>query len=303
MVVLVSHRRAVVGRVAVTLHGHGPIVPLLPSPLAWKHGRGLWSRIGGRRAAVFRGKGGLVFQLGRQRWPLADVSLEHRDRDGEVEFRVLRGKQECARLRYRRKGPTSWDLFWSQIDVTSDEPWTWEDSDFGLLAFHVATGTGPIKWRHYLMPATFAIDDELPPQSLVVDEEGLSREFRGFPGGQESIRWRDLTEIRAKFEITGIWSDPTLLILRGGNEQVVIPIFNGVLDAALRERLVALPGFGSRSEAALNDALDYARGYGYADRSISWEELRSRAERSVWTRSDDLAAAAQPAGSQGGSYR
>jgi hypothetical protein len=307
MVLLVSHRRTFFGRLAVTPDAQGPIVPLFPARLALSSRcRGLWSRIGYRRAALLRGKDGLVLQLGRRRWPLADVTLEHRDDEGVIEFRVLKGAREEARVRYRRKGPTSWTRLWSQIDFTNDEPWTWEDRDFGLFAFHVATGTGPLKWRHYLVPRPFvgpAAADDLPRQSLVVDDDGVSREFRGFPGGHESIRWDELAEIQAKFEITGIWSDPALLILRGHHGQVVIPIFDGMLEPALRERLMALPGFDSRSARALDDVLEYARKFGEEDRPISEEELRMRAERNLWTRPADRRAAAQVGGSHGGSYR
>lgn len=50
----------------------------------------------------------------------------------------------------------------------------------------------------------------------------------------------------------------------------------------LRERLLALPGFGSRSEAALDDALGYARRYAEEGRMASGAELRTRAERGIW---------------------
>ena len=284
MVMLVSQRHPFFGRLAATPSARGPIAPLVPAPLSQpSRCRGLWGRIARRRAAVFRGEDGLVFQLGRRRWPLDEILLDHRDDDGVVEFRVLRERKEEARARYRRKGPTVWNEL-GTLNFFDDEPWSWEDSDFGLFAFHIATGTGPVKLRHFLT-GDFAIppdEAELPGQSLVVDDAGVRRRFRGFPGGHEQIGWGALTEIRAKFEITGIWSDPTLLILRGHNEQVVVPIFDGTLDLALRERLVGLPGFDSQSEDALDDALDYARRYGHEDRPISRAELRTRAERLIW---------------------
>ena len=110
-----------------------------------------------------------------------------------------------VRLDYRRAYPRPRERFCDLVDFTSDEPWSWEDGDFGLLVFHVATDTGPVKYRHVLMPPKRKWAEDDPDPSIRVTDHGV---FRPLPGQRrgavEAVAWTDLQEVRAKFEVAGI---------------------------------------------------------------------------------------------------
>ena len=183
--------------------------------------------------------------------------VRHRDDDGAITFSA-----GGERARYRRGEP-------EPSLPTEDEPWTWEDGDFGLFVFHVATRTGPLKYR----------DDEAPAgevrghRGLEAGDEGLTRRLPGMR--PQAVRWQDLGEIRAKFELAGIYADPVLLLLDAGDDLVVVPVGSTrdvtFVEAVLAPRLERLPGWDG---AALDAALRFADGSVRAD----------AAERAVWKR-------------------
>ena len=223
----------------------------------------------------------------RWRGTLFDLTravVRHRDDDGRIHFSVTNpdGSRESAD--YERAGPSEEDRRIAAIDFTADEPWTWEDRDFGLFVFHVATGTGPMKYRHTLDASTPA----RAPRSIwpPVHTDGVVERRREF-ARTEAVNVGRLVEIRAKFEVSGIWSAMTLLTLDDGAGLVVIPV-DGDRDAdwvkhELAPKLAALPGWSELQEARLDRALEYAcrRELGPAE----GEQLSDWAEWSIWERS------------------
>ena len=191
----------------------------------------------------------------------ADLGREivrHRDDGGIVTFSVA---GETARYRRGEPEPSL---------PTEDEPWTWEDGDFGLFAFHVASRTGPLKYR-----------DDVPAgrvsghRGIEAGDDGLTRRLPGMRA--EAVRWDGLREIRAKFELAGIYADPVLLVLDDGAGLAVVPVGSArdvaFVHAALLPRLWRLPGW---DDTALGAALRFADG------SVRAE----LAEVPVWKRPD-----------------
>ena len=187
---------------------------------------------------------------------LAREIVRHRDDGGAVTFAA---GGEVARYRRGEPEPSL---------PTEDEPWTWEDSDFGLFAFHVATRTGPLKYREDA-PA----GDITGHRGIEVADEGLRRRLPGMR--PQAVRWDGLVEVRAKFELAGIYADPVLLVLDGGADLAVVPVGSArdvaFLQAEVAPRLRALPGW---DEVALDDVLRFADGAVRAD----------TAEQPVWKR-------------------
>ena len=236
---------------------------------------GVDGRIAGKAARVWRGEDGFLrldwrgrtFDLGRE-------IVRHRDDDGAIEFRV---GDEAAR--YRRKGPSKQDILWDRADFTADEPWTWEDSDFGLFVFHVATLTGPFKYRHRLDPAP--VIEPSAAGGVTVTAEELARRRPSMR--EERVRWEELAEIRAKFEIAGIWSDMTLLTFDSGGGFAVVPLsgtHGPQVVAALRPHLRRLPGW---SDGPLEVALEYATRHPQIGPRRG-ESIHDWAERPIWSR-------------------
>ncbi len=246
---------------------------------------GLAGRIAGRGCAVYREGGRVIFRAGRGQWPLSEVRIEHRDEEGRIAFRVMRGEAEELRARYRRRGPSAFQLLFDFADFTADEPWSWEDSDFGLFVFHVATETGPIKYRHALFPLEDNPDETAPREyadRFEIDDRGIVRHLRSQGlAPREYVEWDDLVETRAKFEVAGIWADKSILVLRAAASQCVVPVHvDGSLPPGLTDALTRLPGFDDEAHAALRDACEYAA-------SDAWPnpiQRSSRAERPVWRR-------------------
>jgi hypothetical protein len=245
---------------------------------------GLAGDAGGRECALLREGDAIVFEAGRARWSLREVWIEHRDEGGRVRLRVMRGAEEQHRMLYRRRGPTLGQRLTDLADFTAYEPWTWEDSDFGLLVFHVASQTGPIKYRHALVEEDWQSRE--PPgdwlENFEVDDRGVSRRLRD-PALRpaEHVLWDDLAEIRAKFEVAGVWAEKSLLVLGGAASQCVVPVRGeGGLPPGLLAALERLPGFDERARRAVGDAVAYAE----SDRWPGPVERRTRAERPVWRR-------------------
>lgn len=215
---------------------------------------------------------------------LEQVIVRHRDDSGAIEFSITEPDGVVTGTRYVRKGPRVRDVLWAQIDFTADEPWTWEDRDFGLLVFHEATGTGPVKYRHRFQPRRVdqeAIDRE---RSLKIDSDGLIR--KRHRGRTEQVAFSDLEDIRVKFEASGIWAPPSILVLSTKRDLAVFPL-NSTQDVEtcqtrLLPELRKLPGWDQSADAAIADACDYATS-GDAGQEAG-EPLELRAERPVWAR-------------------
>ena len=212
--------------------------------------------IGGEHATIGRSRvDRLVLAWRGREFDLERELVRHRDEDGRVGFSVA-----DESIAYRRAGPSAEDIRLAAIDFTADEPWTWEDSDFGLFVFHVATGTGPIKYRHLVQAAEEGrrARSTWPPQVSATEIRRDRVNARS-----ERAAFAELTEVRAKFEISGIWSDLTILTLEAPGALVVVPI--GVLDRdrdwvrdPLAPRLARLPGWSGGAAAALERALEYS---------------------------------------------
>ena len=187
---------------------------------------------------------------------LARQPVRHRDEDGMVTFSVA---GEVARYRRGEPEPSL---------PTEDEPWTWEDGDFGLFLFHVATRTGPLKYREDVPSGEIR-----GHRGIRVDGEGLGRQLPGMRS--EAVRWDGLLEVRAKFELAGIYADPVLLVLDDGAELAVVPVGSArdlaFVQEAVAPRLRRLPGW---DDAALDAVLRFA------DAAVRAET----AERAVWKR-------------------
>jgi hypothetical protein len=243
--------------------------------------------IGGTRARLWTADDGTLRLAWRGReHDLRHAVVRHRDDGGAIRFSV-----GSLAARYRRRGPTMGDRMWDALDFTADEPWTWEDGDFGLFVFHLATRTGPIKYRHLFDLPPIRTDSGSrnvrvlggPPghRGIVVSAEGLTRTLPGMR--EEAVRWDRLVEIRAKFELSGIWAESTLLTFEDGEGLAVVPVgYSG--DAAwvlrkLRPRLRRLPGW---DDAPLDFALEFATRDPVGPRR--GEPRRHMAERPVWER-------------------
>ena len=194
-------------------------------------------------------------------WRDADLDLlreavRHRDEDGEITFTV------GDRLARYRRGEPEPSL------PTEDEPWTWEDGDFGLFVFHVATRTGPLKYRDDAPAGEIA-----GHRGIEATAEGLTRRLPGMR--PEAVRWDYLREIRAKFELAGSYAAPVLLLLDDGADLVVVPAGSARDVAFVRSevapRLNRLPGW----DGAALDA-----GLRFADAAVR----AATAERAVWNR-------------------
>ncbi|MBJ7471574.1 MAG: hypothetical protein JHD16_09750 [Solirubrobacteraceae bacterium] len=219
---------------------------------------------------------GVTFDLTR-------AVVRHRDDDGRIQFTVTNPDGTHESADYARRGPSEEDRRMDAIDFTAEEPWTWEDSDFGLFVFHVATGTGPIKYRHTLDTSTPArAPRSFWPPVLVGDTLQRRREH----ARSESVDLDRLVEVRAKFEVSGIWSAATLLTLDDGDGLVVVPIDGDSVadwvDIVLAPVLAARPGWGPSNDERLERAVTYARRrqVGPAD----GERLDDWAEWSIWER-------------------
>lgn len=246
-------------------------------------------RIGRRRAKLYRDDADrLLLSWGDLTNDLAEVVVRHRDDDGRIAFWLARpdSGQVLKGTRYRRRGPRPWNLMMDAIDFTADEPWTWEDGDFGLFVFHVATGTGPVKFRHRIEAKREENFDLAERRSLSIGHERVVRTRAG--GRTEVVEFAELSEVRVKFELSGIWSDAALLTLDSPRDLVVIPL--GFTDKVaqcqehLLPRLRLLPGWDASAEGAVRDACEY--GLRDAVGPTRDEPWSSRAERPVWSRPD-----------------
>ncbi len=191
---------------------------------------------------------------------LALVPVRHRDDDGEIAFSV----GTLLERRYRRgepEAPGEWDFL-------DDEPWTWEDGDFGLFVFHVATNTGPIKHRHLIA----AHREE--SWEIAIDDAGVTR--TPVVARREHVAWNALTSVRVKFELSGIWAPAAILVLDSPDDVLVVPAPDTIAPSwwePLTARLRALPGWDDACDAALSDAETYLPD-GSAD--------AARCERPIW---------------------
>lgn len=212
---------------------------------------------------------------------LGDVVVRHRDDEGAIRFAVERDGEVLAAVWYGRRGPTESDLRDMAVDFTADEPWDWEDRDFGRFVFAVATGTGPIKFRHALE------HDARPPESYGtlprIDELGVRR-GRSWGLSRQEVDWDDLVEVRLKFEIGSIWAEHSLAVLHGreGLCTVNLPGADDEVVLRLHEHLRRLPGWDDAAEAAFADAVDYAERFRRGECS---EDFWERCERPLWHRS------------------
>jgi len=225
---------------------------------------------------LFRWRGS-VFDLER-------CVVRHRDDDGEVTFSVRAPDGSGFGARYRRRGPRLRDAIWDAIDFVADEPWTWEDGDFGLRVFNVATGTGPEKYRHWIRPrdedATAAHTEA---RRLIVEDEGVTRERWG--GRTERVLFAELDEIRVKFELSGVWAESSVFVLHTADDLAVVPLASSNTEFAQVEplpRLRRLQGWGSVAERAFSDACEYASRQRVGPARDEGPE--SRAERPMWSR-------------------
>ena len=148
----------------------------------------------------------------------------------------------------------------------------------------MATGTGPIKYRHAVLPADEAQRPRStwPPQ---LDGEGLRRPRTN--ARSERVRFDELGEVRAKFEVAGIWSELTILTLDAPGALALVPITGvgddaGWVRATLAPRLRALPGWAAANDTALEHAVAYAcrQSIGPAE----GERLEDWAETAIWSR-------------------
>ena len=186
--------------------------------------------------------------------------------------------------RYRRRGPLLRNLLMDSIDFTADEPWTWEDRDFGEFVFHVATGTGPMKYRH-LLDREEVEAAQLPDQRLSFDEGSVMRHAVSVGlGFVQRVALDSINEVTVKFEVAGVWSDGSLLVLRSPESVATVPVKPTELaDAgwsAVLGALRTLPGWGASAETAVQDATEYASRDEVGPRTR--HEFRTRRERPVW---------------------
>ena len=242
-------------------------------------------RIGRRRATLYRDESGLLALRWRGRtWKLEDTIVRHRDDDGRIEFSLTSG-DEVQRARYRRRGPRFWSELADFVNFTAEEGWTWEDRDFGLFVFHVASGTGPMKFRHRLRPTRPGVRD-LGTRELAIDDDGVLRTVVG--GRTEAVRFADVREIRVKFELWGLWAPPSILTIDAAGAMAVIPLGGReTVDLCHREllpKLRRLPGWNAAAEAAVEDACAYALRDRIGAVPGEAEYDQSRAERPVWRR-------------------
>ena len=243
-------------------------------------------RIGRQNAVVERDADDrLVLRWRGSSFDLEEAVVRHRDDDGRIAFSVQGPDGNVMAAGYRRGRPRLRDRLEILVSV-ADEPWTWEDTDFGLFVFHVATGTGPVKYRHRLDPRTPVPPpkgDEYAPR-LHVDDEGVTRQRRG--GRTEHVRFAELDEVRVKFEASGVWADSSILVLSSRRDLAVAPVGSSDQVEAFRERLLPrlrlLPGWDGGCDAAVEDACEYGMRQAVGPRP--WERLGSRAERPVWRR-------------------
>lgn len=244
-------------------------------------------RVGRRRAKLYRDDADrLLLSWGDLTTDLAEVVVRHRDDDGRVAFWLARpGSGEVLKgVRYPLRGPRPWNLLTDATDFTADEPWTWEDADFGLLVFHAATDTGPVKYRHRIEAKREESFDLAERRSLTVDDERVVRARAG--GRTEVVEFSELSEVRVKFELSGIWSDAALLTLDSPQDLAVVPL--GSTDKVahcleqLLPRLRLLPGWDASADEAFRDACEY--GLRDAVGPTPDESASSRAERPVWSR-------------------
>ena len=245
----------------------------------------LRGRIAHRRAVLSRDPNDrLLFRWRGVTFDLERAVVRHRDDEGEITFAI--GEPGGRRLgaRYRRRGPRLRDVVFDQVDFTADEPWTWEDTDFGLRVFHVATGTGPVKYRHRIEPRRRSnLDlDPAEPRQLTIDDDGVVRERQG--GRTERAAFAELREVRAKFEASGIWAEKALLVLHTAGDLALVPLgYTEQVERARSEllpRLRILPGWNEDA----NTALDRACQYGLRELDLAGEDLHDWAERPIWAR-------------------
>lgn len=181
--------------------------------------------IGRRPAELYRdGADRLLLSWSGLTVDLAEVVVRHRGDGGRIAFSLARpGTREVlGAAEYRRERPSRLMLLIDAIDFTADEPWTWEDDDFGLFVFHVATGTGPLKYRHHIEPEREENVDRHERRTLTVDDERIVRTRAG--GRTEQVAFAELAEVRVKFELSGIWADAALLTLDSPRDLVVLPL-------------------------------------------------------------------------------
>lgn len=239
-------------------------------------------RLGFRRLRLKRDADDhLLLRWGRETFDLSECVVRHRDNAGRIEFSVTPPGGPSRVTRYERKGPRARDELFDRLDFTADEPWTWEDRDFGLFTFHVATQLGPVKYRHLIEPQRQSPREGWRGE-VKIDEVGVSRV--PWMSRPEHVQFAEVTAVRAKFELSGIWAEPTLIVLDSLTDLAVVPVSDrkGVerVRAQLLPQLRGLPGWSTENEMAIEDAYDYAlrepRG------PLGRREIISRAERPIW---------------------
>ncbi len=215
---------------------------------------------------------GELFDLGR-------AVVRHRGDASWVTFTVFDpDRPMTVNAVYPRARPTLRELAMDRLDFTADEHWTWEDGDFGLFVFNVATLNGPMKYRHL-------VASREPPTAaaLAVDDDGIRRALGDVR--PQAVRFDELTEIRAKFELSGIWSDMALIVFETPRDLAVIGV-NTTHDEAFFEtellpRLRRLDGWGADNERALTEAIAYGRRHPEIGPTAD-ERIEDWAEHPIW---------------------
>lgn len=240
-------------------------------------------RIGGSRATLGLVDDRLHLQWRGSSFDLTRSVVRHRDDGGRIRFSITAEDGATEAAEYRRRGPTRRDLLMDYVDFTADEPWTWEDSDFGLFVFHVATGTGPMKYRHLLEPTerSMAPRSSWPPD---LTDGTLTR--RRWNARTEAVGFDDVSEVRVKFEVAGIWSDLAVFTLDADHDFAIVPVGGPGESAWVRTDLLpvlrGLPGWNADTDSRIGRALEYACrmevGPGRGERLRDW------AESPIWSR-------------------
>ncbi|MEH3055446.1 MAG: hypothetical protein PGN13_15825 [Patulibacter minatonensis] len=223
----------------------------------------------------------MVLRVGGHEYDVVASRIDHRVEDGVVRFAAKNGAGGEFRAAYPHRGPTEEEIRWDDVDFTADEPWTWEDGDFGEFVFHVVTATGPIKYRHALAWP----DGELAPTEWVstIDGDVLVRAGTtcGLPF-EHRIPLDAIDEIAAKFELSGIWAPSSIVVVRSACRVIAVPVDRTFADDPLLVAFRALPGWDAAADAAIADAIEYAERRVVGPQTP--EETPTRRERPVWTR-------------------
>ena len=236
--------------------------------------------VGGRSVSLFLDHGDrLRLTFPSKTFDLTQDIVSHRDDRGQIEFSVRSRDGTTVAASYRRSGPALRQRLTDRIDFMSDEPWTWEDGDFGLFVFNVAMGNGPMKYRH-LFSASRSPHE--PPGPGLTFDPATGTFIRERPRPVR-LRIEDVTEVRVKFELTGIWASGAYLVLRSETDLLTWPIRNAEMNRELLAGLRELQGWDGNAEAAFEDAEEYESRQVRGPKA--GEKSSSRAERALWSRS------------------